>query len=189
MYSFVFQFFVNTTKVGFWFVLSFFFFSSPGVDDKLTSPSTLEDVHFLNREAISDSVGKIIESSLVFSVKEIKSRDGDTFTNVELKASGTKTKGEQLFGMIISKPTKNTNAILGKHEVKGDFNSLLSNFSGVFGFVNLTDLDEKPYFGHKGFVHIAEIDQHAMRGKMNLSFRNSEGKTIHVSRSFMAYKN
>ncbi|CAM3406893.1 hypothetical protein [Zobellia roscoffensis] len=188
MYSILFHFFLNGTKASFWLVLSVFFFFNSGVSHTLSPSFLIENTHTLNSRAINDSVTRILEQSLVFESNTTVTRNGITFTNIKIKADFDKTEGEQLFEMDISKPTKDINTILGRHEITGNSNSLLREFNGVFGFINITDLDEKPYFIYKGAVHITAISQKAISGSMNLSFKNSDGNRVHVNKKFRAYK-
>ncbi|MUH37287.1 hypothetical protein D9O36_15660 [Zobellia amurskyensis] len=185
MYSLLFQFFANTTKVGFWLLLSVFFFSNSGVNHKTSPSSSLENVYALSSIEVSDSLVKILEHPLVFESSTSVSRGGIPFTSIEIKPADD----EQLFGILISKPTKDMHSIMGRHEIDSNFNSLLSEFNGVFGYINITDVDEKPYFSYKGFLNITEINEQLVSGSLNLSFKNSEGRTVHVNKKFKAHKN
>ncbi|WP_276168489.1 hypothetical protein [Zobellia alginiliquefaciens] len=188
MYSLLFQFFINGTKASFWLVLAVFFFSNSGVSHKLSSSFALENTHSVHSSAIKDSVTRILEESLVFELSTKETRKGVTFTNIKVKADPNMIKGEQLFEIYISKPTQDINALLGRHEITGNFNSLLRGFDGVFGFINVTDLDEKPYFSYKGAVHITTINPKAISGSLNMSFKNYDGIMVHINQHFRAYK-
>ncbi|CAM4091154.1 hypothetical protein [Zobellia nedashkovskayae] len=188
MYSLLFQFFSNATKAGFWLVFSVFSFSNSGVDHKLSPSFLLEDTYVSNNLGIADSITNILERSLVFESRTMVSSSGISFTSIELKPDFDVTENKQLFGMVISKPTKDLNTVIGRHEVAESSNSLLSEFNGVFGFINITNLDEKPYFTYKGSVNIKEINQQWIRGRIDLSFKNTEGRMAYVSRKFEAQR-
>ncbi|CAM4129920.1 hypothetical protein [Zobellia nedashkovskayae] len=188
MYSLLFQFFSNATKAGFWLVFSVFSFSNSGVDHKLSPSFLLEDTYVSSNLGIADSITNILERSLVFESRTMVSSSGISFTSIELKLDFDVTENKQLFKIIISKPTKDINTVIGKHEVTGSFNSLLSEFNGVFGFININDLDEKPYFIYKGSLFIKELNQQSISGRMNLSFKNTEGRMAYVSRKFEAQR-
>lgn len=188
MYSLLFQFFSNATKAGFWLVFSVFSFSNSGVDHKLSPSFLLEDTYVSSNLGIADSITNILERSLVFESRTMVSSSGISFTSIELKPDFDVTENKQLFKIIISKPTKDINKVIGKHEVTGSFNSLLSEFNGVFGFININDLDEKPYFIYKGSLFIKELNQQSISGRMNLSFKNTEGRMAYVSRKFEAQR-
>lgn len=188
MYGLLFQFFSNTTKVGFWLMLSAFFFSNSGVDHKLSPSSFLEDTYVSNNVGIADSIARILERSLVFESNTVVSKSGASFTSIELKPDYINPENTQLFEMVISKPTKEINTLIGRHEIAKSLNSLLSEFNGVFGFVNINDLDEKPYFTYRGFLNITEFNQQVISGSMNLSFKNTEGRMVYVSKKFEAQR-
>ena len=188
MYSLLFQFFSNATKAGFWLVFSVFSFSNSGVDHKLSPSFLLEDTYVSSNLGIADSITNILERSLVFESRTMVSSSGISFTSIELKPDFDVTENKQLFGMVISKPTKDLNTVIGRHEVAESSNSLLSEFNGVFGFINITNLDEKPYFTYKGSVNIKEINQQWIRGRIDLSFKNTEGRMAYVSRKFEAQR-
>ena len=188
MYGLLFQFFSNTTKVGFWLILSVFFFSNSGVDHKLSPSSFLEDTYVSNNVGIADSIASILERSLIFESNTVVSKSGVSFTSIALKPDFDYAENKQLFEMVISKPTKDINTVIGRHEVAKSSNSLLSGFNGVFGFININDLDEKPYFTYRGFLNITEFNQQLISGSMNLSFKNTEGRMVYVSRKFEAQR-
>ncbi|MGS0525601.1 hypothetical protein ACU8V7_10750 [Zobellia nedashkovskayae] len=165
-----------------------FLFSNSGVDHKLSPSFLLEDTYVSNNLGIADSLTNILERSLVFESRTMVSSSGISFTSIELKPDFDVTENKQLFGMVISKPTKDLNTVVGRHEVAESSNSLLSEFNGVFGFINITNLDEKPYFTYKGSVNIKEINQQWIRGRIDLSFKNTEGRMLYVSRKFEAQR-
>ncbi|MBU2948115.1 hypothetical protein [Zobellia uliginosa] len=188
MYGVLSQVFSNITKTGIWLVLSVFFFSNTGVDHKLAPSSFLEDSYVSNDLGIADSIAKILERSLVFESNTGVSRDGTLFTSIELKPDLSHANNEQLFGLMISKPTEDVSTIRGRHEITGNVTSFLSDFNGVFGYINVTNIDEKPYFTYKGSINITEFSTKTISGSMNLSFKNADARIIHVSKKFSAQK-
>ncbi|SIQ08881.1 hypothetical protein [Maribacter ulvicola] len=73
----------------------------------------------------------------------------------------------------------------GKYKIK-NLNRLMNNFSGVYGFADLREVSELPFFIKSGDIIITESFSNKVDGKLEVQLQNAEGELLNVKGSFNA---
>ena len=64
----------------------------------------------------------------------------------------------------------------------------LSDFSGIFGVVNIDSLGEKPFFSKTGNIELVAMANDRLKANLNMQFSNEKGKTITIYGEFNTIK-
>ena len=76
----------------------------------------------------------------------------------------------------------------GSYHITENVESFFSEFKGVFGFADIDQLGELPFFSRQGRITIFEVGEKSLTGTLQLELRNASGKKIALEGNFMAVK-
>ncbi|CAZ95949.1 MULTISPECIES: hypothetical protein [Zobellia] len=181
----LFQFFIRAGKFSFWILFSFLFLSSETVENGFVNAENKDGVYPMI-SAMSD-VDEALAIPMVFEMNDIASKNGRLYTTLELMMNNA-DKRENVMGILVSMSSADTTNLLKKYTVRPNAESFLQDFKGVFGFVNVDDLGEKPFFAYNGTFTVNEYNGLSMSGDIHIQFQNFEGQIIQVKRKFTAVK-
>ncbi|MDO6516306.1 hypothetical protein [Zobellia uliginosa] len=181
----LFQFFIRAAKFSFWILFSFLFLSGETVENGFVNTENNDTVYPMV-SAISD-VDETLAIPMVFEMNDKASKNGRLHTTLELMMNRA-DKNENIMGILVSMSSADTTNLLKKYTVRPNADSFLQDFKGVFGFVNIDDLGEKPFFAYNGTFTINEYNGLSMSGDIHIQFQNFEGQTVQVKRKFTAVK-
>ncbi|MBU3026552.1 hypothetical protein Q4603_11815 [Zobellia galactanivorans] len=181
----LFQFFIRAGKFSFWILFSFLFLSSETVENGFVNAENKDAVYPMI-SAMSD-VDEALAIPMVFEMNDIASKNGRLYTTLELMMNNA-DKRENVMGILVSMSSADTTNLLKKYTVRPNAESFLQDFKGVFGFVNVDDLGEKPFFAYNGTFTVNEYNGLSMSGDIHIQFQNFEGQIIQVKRKFTAVK-
>ncbi|SIS37437.1 hypothetical protein SAMN05421766_101115 [Zobellia uliginosa] len=181
----LFQFFIRAGKFSFWILFSFLFLSGETLENGFVNTKNNDAVYPMV-SAMSD-VDETLAIPMVFKMDDKASKNGRLHTTLELMMNKA-DKNENVMGILVSMSSTDTTNLLKKYTVRPNADSFLQDFKGVFGFVNIDDLGEKPFFAYNGTFTISEYNGLSMSGDIHIQFQNFEGQTVQVKRKFTAVK-
>ena len=76
----------------------------------------------------------------------------------------------------------------GNYPITENIEGLFKEFRGVFGFAEIDQLGELPYFTEEGRITINKIQKETLTGHLQLTLSNNNGETIRVEGKFIAPK-
>lgn len=115
-------------------------------------------------------------------------RNSNTTSILKLKLDGDDNDLTHSMEFLISKENTNEQISKGSYLISQDPIGFLKNFDGVFGFANINALGELPFFAKSGEVRIDFVDDFTVKGMLNVSLRNANGKSINIEGDFVALK-
>lgn len=87
--------------------------------------------------------------------------------------------------VIASTNTDDVGVSVGKHKIK-NIHCLINRFSGVYGFADLSEVGELPFFVKSGDVIIKESISNKVDGNLEVQLENANGESLNVKGSFNA---
>lgn len=116
------------------------------------------------------------------------SGDGTPFSILELNLENDKKESRHSMGFLISEQNRPKGISEGIYKVPKDIDGFLNYFDGVFGFANIEGMGELPFFAQKGRITIHRIHESSLRGTIEVTMQNSNGKKVNVIGDFTAVK-
>lgn len=114
--------------------------------------------------------------------KAIKVADGHVFSTLTLKLENEALHHSVEF--IISKKDLESESLVGTYEVSEKIGGFLNPFDGVFGYADINDLGELPFFADSGRIRIREISEGTLSGTMSVTLKNAKGNSIVLEGAF-----
>ncbi len=115
--------------------------------------------------------------------------DGIKFSILKIHIEDDNVTSEREVEFIISRKKSLGGIAPGSYQVAKDEDGLLNHIDGVFGFLNSKNSVDLPFFAHFGEIKIAKLDDEAVKGSMDIYFKNTIGDSIHVKGDFTALPN
>ncbi len=112
--------------------------------------------------------------------------DGTKFSILKLYIEDENGASDHTVEFIISRAKSLGEIGPGKYRIAKDKDGFLNHIDGVFGFLDSKDSGGVPLFAHFGEITIAQLDADAVKGYMNIYFKNTIGDSIHVRGDFAA---
>ncbi|MGB5269960.1 hypothetical protein [Eudoraea sp.] len=117
-----------------------------------------------------------------------RSSKGKEYTILKLNLSdGQEFPGHSL-GFFLSKPYQSLKIADGRHKISGNIEGFLNYFDGVFGFANINQFGESPFFAKNGAITIDKVDDNILQGGINVVFENPNKGSIEINGNFNALK-
>lgn len=111
--------------------------------------------------------------------------DGTKFSFLELHIEDESENPKHSVEFTISRGRELGKIGPGKYRIVKDEDGFLNFRNGIFGFLNSKDQGELPFFAHFGEITIAKLDEKAIKGSMNIYFKNSVGDSVQVKGDFI----
>ncbi|WP_209400852.1 hypothetical protein [Pseudozobellia sp. WGM2] len=168
----------------FWLFLSMVFISNTAPIDKMLLVDNYVEIgsyNFNSEDISADS----IEGCAVFKSMPPAYNANQKYSSTELifKPSDN-SHGVRL---VLTKVDKEKGNWVGSYEVSQEALGIYTK-EGVFGFVDINELGELPFYTEKGAVEIIRMNGSQVYGLIDFSLRNFKGKIINVSGHFIAKK-
>lgn len=179
------HFIVKTGKIGFWILLPILFISNTGIGyEAPRGPSIENGTYRLLMTGVSD---EILTGHIVFN-EASGMNNGKQIVRIELKFEHSEESLGHNLGFVLSKHVSDTKELVGYHKVSTKAASFTNNIDGVFGFADIGTMGEQPFFTAAGKINITQITNDRLRGGMNITLQNFEGRSIDISGSFIALR-
>ena len=89
---------------------------------------------------------------------------------------------------LISKKNASHKISPGTYKVTNDSDGFLNYFEGIFGYANINESGEMPFFTNEGEIKIKYIDSKTVHGFLKLYLDNANNESIHIEGNFIAKK-
>lgn len=177
--------FFKTIKMAFWAIVPFFFISRGLGGNGFKEKVLLEGSYTLKT---SGDFNKELAGIVDFETSIETSVNGSQFSTLKLNLKNKNRYPLHSLEFLISKQNKENRIPIGSYGIVHNIDGFLNCFDGAFGFANINDLGEAPFFAHKGKIIINKFSNNSMRGTISVSLKNLYGKRIYVTGSFIALK-
>lgn len=126
-------------------------------------------------------VNENINGMASFNANMLKDVSGNYVKRLELSFKNEGCANKRLIQFeLAQKPNSN-----GVYKIK-NLERLFHSIDGVYGFVDLGEQHELPFFIETGSITIAENDINAIAGSLEVNFKNSKDETLHLKGFFRA---
>lgn len=175
----------NRLKSGLWILLPLIllsFISSTIADNPLPVD---EGRYVLSADALSP---RELEGDVTFAEQEVVSSTGHLL-NV-LKIQFQESENDQGFNMefMISLRSDSEPIGEGKYYLNRYISGFVSEFNGVFGYADLNEQGEEPYFSKSGHLRITNRSDHQVQGTMEVTLVDVDGNKLQLGGSFKALR-
>ncbi|MEA1786607.1 hypothetical protein U1E44_10930 [Arenibacter sp. GZD96] len=172
----------NRFQLFFWAIVPFIFVSG-GVATNADGPSKSRYTLKATGD-FSNELSGIVD----FETFLEKGVSGAVFTTVKLNFKYPHDTQRNALEFLISKPYNEIKISPGSYGIAKDINGFLNCFDGAFGFANINEFGEVPFFTTKGRITLKQVSSDDLSGKIAVYLKNAAGKTIYVSGNFDANK-
>jgi len=129
-----------------------------------------------------------LEGIINFETVIKRSSQGKEYNTLKLNLTdGQKSPGHSL-GFVLSKHNNSSKDLKGRHKITRNIEGFLNYFDGTFGFANINQLGETPFYKKNGVITIDNIDKEIIKGNMNVVFENLNKNNIEISGHFIAFR-
>ncbi|PKA98450.1 hypothetical protein B0O79_2136 [Flavobacteriaceae bacterium MAR_2009_75] len=174
--------FIRTTKNTFWLFLSMAFISNTAPIDKILLVDNYVENGSYNLKSEDISAGSF-EGCAVFKSIPPAYNANQKYSSTELVFKPS--DNSHSVRLVLTKADKEGGNWVGSYKVSQETLGIYTK-EGVFGFVDINELGEQPFFTEKGVVKIIRTDGSQIYGLIHFSLRNFKGKVIKVSGHFIA---
>ncbi len=172
---------IKSVRLAVWLVLPFVFTS-------FISPYDGAFVEGKYHLKTSDNEPMLLEGNIFFSAAIASSSKGKPFSVIKLDLENSGNSIVHSMGFLISKQNRNKELEQGKYKVPVKIDGLIKNFEGVFGFANIKEKGELPFFAENGNIEISYIGPKLLVGNLKINLKNSEGKDLNIKGEFTAIR-
>ncbi|NAS10826.1 hypothetical protein [Poritiphilus flavus] len=121
-----------------------------------------------------------------FEIGTEKTASGKPFKVIKLNLKSGEGHADHSLGFVISQKGENTISLPGTFQVNEKIDGFLDSFEGVFGFANIPDLGEQPFFAKRGKITISKTGLDKLGGRIDVRLVNPEGKQLIIKGNFTA---
>jgi hypothetical protein len=151
----------------------------------------LSNAEFENESIVRvpNDVGGFARDSFLktkFDVDIETTYDGKMFSILKLHIENDNLASEHDMEFVISREKNLGGVRPGAYKIAKDKDGFLNHIDGVFGFLDSKNSGALPFFAHFGEITLAEVDEGAVNGYMNIHFKDTNGSSIHVKGDFAA---
>lgn len=177
---------IKSLKVGLWIILPLIFTSNNSTEIKSSKRVLSVGSYVLNVDGESELK---LEGVINFETEIKRFSKGEEYTTLKLSLTdGQQFPGHSL-GFFLSKHYQSVEIGNGRHEISGNIEGFLNYFDGVFGFANINQFGELPFFAKNGAIIIENMDEEVLKGSINVVFENLNEDNFEITGNFIAQKN
>lgn len=176
---------IKSLKLGLWVVLALIFTSSSSIKEKHDNKMLAEGSYVLNIAGESELK---LEGIINFETEIKRSSKGKEYTILKLSLNECQELPGHSLGFFLSKHYRLTKIGNGRHEISGNIEGFLNYFDGVFGFANINEFGELPFFAKNGSITIDNLDDKKLKGSINVVFENTNEGSFEITGNFIALK-
>ncbi|MCW5516401.1 hypothetical protein [Muriicola sp. Z0-33] len=175
--------FIRSVRLAVWFVMPFVFTSFVSPFEEGNDRALVEGRYHLTT---SDSKSKLLEGAVSFSTAIEISAKGKPFSVIRLDLENNENKKAHSMGFLISKQNWSKELRRGNYKVPVKIKGLIKDFEGVFGFADIKEIGELPFFAENGNINISYVGPELLIGSLEIELKNSEGKLLNINGEFTA---
>ena len=121
---------------------------------------------------------------IAFKTSEHNSSENESFSTIKFKL----VNHNHSMDFLISKKNASRKILPGTYKVTNDSDGFLNYFEGVFGYANIEESGEMPFFTREGEIKIKYIDNKTVYGFLKIDLDNANNESIHIKGNFIAKK-
>jgi len=179
------QIFMKSLRLAIWFFLPFAFTSYNSPDVRKGESVFVEGRYNLRT---SGNQPMLLQGTIVFSSAIGISSKGKAFSTIKLDLENNENEKAHSLGFLISKQNWNEELKRGNYKVPVKIDGFIKNFEGVFGFANIKEMGELPFFAENGKINISYVGPKMLYGNLEVKLENSEGKQLNIRGDFTAIR-
>lgn len=179
------QIFIKSLKLGLWFILALIFTSSNSIQVKPDKKILATGSYMLNIEGRNEIK---LEGNINFETSIERSLNGKEYTILKLFLDDGHELPVNSLGFFLSKQYESMKIGLGRHKISENIEGFLNYYDGVFGFANINELGELPFFAKNGTITIDNIDDKILKGSIDVFFENPDDEIVGINGKFIAFK-
>ncbi len=123
-----------------------------------------------------------------FDAHSTVSGNGETYTKWNIRLRDHEGYNRHFLDFYLVNTLSSDVLEKGSYRISENIESLLTEFRGVFGFADIDQCGELPYFSRKGRITILNAGEESLTGSLELELRNAAGRIIEVEGNFSALK-
>ncbi|MEM7380869.1 MAG: hypothetical protein AAF361_06680, partial [Bacteroidota bacterium] len=140
-----------------------------------------------NYELYTDGVYHLeLRGGSNFEISTETTASGKPFSVIKLNLKSGEGHTDHSLGFMISQKGENAISLPGTFQVNKKIDGFLDSFEGVFGFANIPDIAEHPFFAKRGRITISKNGDRKLVGKIDVRLVNPEGKQLIIKGNFTA---
>ena len=179
------QILIKSVRFAIWFIIPFVFtsYNSPFKENK--EPAFAEGRYTLRT---SGNQPMLLQGTIVFSSNVTVSLKGQPSSTVKLDLVNNGNERGHSLGFLIRRQNWKEELRQGNYKVPGEIDGFIKDFEGVFGFANIKEMGELPFFTKNGIIGISYIGPNLLSGNLEIKLMNSEGKSLNIKGDFTAIR-
>ena len=177
------QTFLRIGRMLFWTVMPMLFVSHNPIEER-TIIQSISNAGY--RLMATGDLQEELKGDFNFETNVKIANDGTKFSTLVLRLENDRM--DHAVEFLISKKDRDANEFRGTYEVSENINGFLNPFEGVFGYADIEELGELPFFAANGEVNIEEIDGALLTGTLSVTLKNATGAMINLKGSFASQK-
>lgn len=177
--------FIKSLKVGLLVILALIFTSSNSIEEKSDKKILVGGIYMLN---IAGEREIKLEGTLNFETAIERSSNGKEYSVLKLFLNDGQELPVHSLGFFLSKQYQSMKIGDGRYEISENIEGFLNYFDGVFGFANINEFGELPFFAKNGAVTIDNIKDKILEGSINVVFENINKESVAVTGNFIALR-
>lgn len=159
--------------------------SASSVDDKTAYADRIDGMYELRS---TGNLNQNLNGVVNFETAIERTNEGIPFSTLRLKLGCEKGNSNHFIEFLISKENMDEYISKGSYQISKESDGLLHNFDGVFGFADIQELGELPFFANDGEISIDYGDEKRLQGTISIGLSNANGKSIKLNGNFVALK-
>ena len=181
----MYQYILKSLKVGFWILAPLLFISNAEV----VVPAELVDNaggnYYFSAEGAKEGS---LQGKVLFGTSTESNNEGASLSSLSLEFFNQEATDPHSIKILISRRNQLQPFKIGKYKVTENIEGFLNSFEGVFGYVNMNALSERPFFSNKGSVIVRQHTKNDLRGTINVAFVGDNGERMLIKGDFHAVR-
>ncbi|MEN8799049.1 MAG: hypothetical protein ABF293_07385 [Flavobacteriaceae bacterium] len=129
-----------------------------------------------------------LSGSVVLDTTRRVSVNGNSYPEIRLRLKGDGAAHNNFIDLFLATPELSYPLSGGTYAVTENVKGLFRDFDGVFGFADLYQFGEIPFFSKEGKISIVEANNQLLLGSLKMELGNTLGEVIEIEGNFVTYR-
>jgi len=178
-------FVIKSLKVGLWLIFPMLFTVNKNLNVSADEPILPEGSYVLK---VRGECELLLHGTVNFTTATKKTRKGKEYTTFKLALKVGQTTPANSIGFFISENYDSAKLKEGRYRVSRNIDGFLDRFVGVFGFANIDQYGEVPFFTKNGSIGLYNVNENLVEGNINVDFENHLGENLTIEGDFIALR-
>ena len=113
---------------------------------------------------------------------------GKTYPEIRLRLKGDGASQNNFVDLFLATPELSFPLSGGTYTVTENVRGLFRDFDGVFGFADLDQFGEIPFFSRQGKISLMQANNELLLGSLKMELGNTHGEVIEIEGNFVTYQ-